>query len=356
MPTPRSFAAACVDGRRVLGHLVAHVDRPRLVLDAGAPADSGRRTDRRVELGIRRAAHDVLRHRRRARARPSSFWGFRAPLGAWICIWGCGAMLTSAPFDNWWHNAYGLDVRIISPPHTVLALGIFSIVVGALLLTLAQQNRADDAIAAATRVAARRRRRSVHHELRAVPHGVQRAAHDAQRDSSTSGGARVFPFALTAMSRAIKLRWPATRGRGVLHGGDAAADVDPPALSGDAEAGSDLPAHHAHGDAVVPVADRSYRRSSSISSCTVSTASSATLALAPIVGAGVRRRRSWPRSGRSRPSSCHEPTRARLAVQRRELRLLDEPRLRSADATLSTAGPIGRFALHLVARRRRRDA
>src|ERR1051325_3903208 len=71
-----------------------------------------------------------------------SFWGFRAPLGAWICIWGCGAMLTSAPFDNWWHNAYGLDVKIVSPPHTVLALGIFSIVIGAFLLTLAQQNRA----------------------------------------------------------------------------------------------------------------------------------------------------------------------------------------------------------------------
>src|SRR3954470_20523820 len=71
-----------------------------------------------------------------------SFWGFRAPLGAWIAVWGCGAMLTSAPFDNWWHNAYGLDVRIISPPHAVLAIGIYSIVVGALLLTLAQQNRA----------------------------------------------------------------------------------------------------------------------------------------------------------------------------------------------------------------------
>src|SRR5512132_1804353 len=72
-----------------------------------------------------------------------SFWGFRAPLGAWIGVWGCGAMLTSAPFDNWWHNAYGLDVRIISPPHAVLAIGIYAIVVGALLLTLAQQNRAD---------------------------------------------------------------------------------------------------------------------------------------------------------------------------------------------------------------------
>src|SRR3569833_1957338 len=71
-----------------------------------------------------------------------SFWGFRAPLGAWISIWGCLAMLASAPFDNWWHDAYGLDVKIISPPHSVLAIGIFAIVTGALLLTLAEQNRA----------------------------------------------------------------------------------------------------------------------------------------------------------------------------------------------------------------------
>ncbi|HET9455465.1 MAG TPA: hypothetical protein VFO66_14370 [Gemmatimonadaceae bacterium] len=70
-----------------------------------------------------------------------TFWGFRAPLGAWVCIWGCLAMLASAPFDNWWHDAYGLDVRIISPPHSVLALGIGAIGVGALLLSLAWQNR-----------------------------------------------------------------------------------------------------------------------------------------------------------------------------------------------------------------------
>jgi hypothetical protein len=69
-------------------------------------------------------------------------WGFRAPLGAWACIWGCFAMLASAPFDNWWHNAYGLDVKIVSPPHTILALGIFAIMNGALLLALASQNRA----------------------------------------------------------------------------------------------------------------------------------------------------------------------------------------------------------------------
>ncbi len=43
------------------------------------------------------------------------FWGFRAPLGAWVAVWGAIAMLTSAPFDDWWHNAYGLDVEILSP-------------------------------------------------------------------------------------------------------------------------------------------------------------------------------------------------------------------------------------------------
>ena len=33
---------------------------------------------------------------------------FTGPIGGWICIWGAFAMLTSAPFDDWWHNAYGL--------------------------------------------------------------------------------------------------------------------------------------------------------------------------------------------------------------------------------------------------------
>jgi len=75
-----------------------------------------------------------------------SVFGARAPLGAWVAIWGALAMLTSAPFDDWWHNAYGLDVKIVSPPHAVLGLGMFGISVGALLLVLSRQNRiqADD--------------------------------------------------------------------------------------------------------------------------------------------------------------------------------------------------------------------
>jgi hypothetical protein len=69
-------------------------------------------------------------------------WGFRAPLGAWVCVWGCIAMVASAPFDNWWHNAYGLDVQIVSPPHAILAMGIYAIMWGSLLLTLAKYNGA----------------------------------------------------------------------------------------------------------------------------------------------------------------------------------------------------------------------
>jgi hypothetical protein len=68
------------------------------------------------------------------------FWGFRGPIGAWITIWGTFAMLASAPFDNWWHNAYGLDVKIVSPPHMVLFWGMLGIVVGALALTASAQN------------------------------------------------------------------------------------------------------------------------------------------------------------------------------------------------------------------------
>ena len=75
-----------------------------------------------------------------------SMWGFRGPLGAFIAAWGGVAMLTSAPFDDWWHSAYGLDVKIISPPHALLSLGIFSVQVGALLLILGYMNRSDGAL------------------------------------------------------------------------------------------------------------------------------------------------------------------------------------------------------------------
>jgi len=76
------------------------------------------------------------------RANTVEIFGLRAPMGAFLVAWGGVAMLTSAPFDDWWHNAYGLDVKIISPPHVLLIFGFLSVQVGGLILALGEMNRA----------------------------------------------------------------------------------------------------------------------------------------------------------------------------------------------------------------------
>ncbi len=76
------------------------------------------------------------------RANSISMWGFRGPMGAFLCAWGGVCMITSAPFDNWWHAAYGLDVKILSPPHVLLALGMTGIRFGAVVLIISEMNRA----------------------------------------------------------------------------------------------------------------------------------------------------------------------------------------------------------------------
>src|SRR5580704_5831698 len=75
------------------------------------------------------------------RAASVKIWGFRGPLGAFIAAWGGFAMITSAPFDNWWHNAYGLDVTILSPPHVLLMSGSIAIDIGTLILIGGAMNR-----------------------------------------------------------------------------------------------------------------------------------------------------------------------------------------------------------------------
>ena len=85
--------------------------------------------------------------RRAAPLRDASIrvWGFRGPLGAFLAVWGAATMLISAPFDNWWHEAYGLDVKILSPPHAVLTLGILGVASGGVLQIVATMNRATGA-------------------------------------------------------------------------------------------------------------------------------------------------------------------------------------------------------------------
>jgi hypothetical protein len=76
------------------------------------------------------------------KVRSVKIWGFfYSTLGALFCVWGALAMLTSAPFDDWWHNTYGLDVTILSPPHTVLLLGMIGIQFGAMISVIALKNQ-----------------------------------------------------------------------------------------------------------------------------------------------------------------------------------------------------------------------
>ena len=145
------------------------------------------------------------------RAAGVSFWGFRGPLGAWVCIWGAIAMIASAPFDNWWHNAYGLDVKVLSPPHTILALGFTGIQLGALLLVLSLQNR--DPTNAGRRTygvllaygAAILLQNVAIMGIEQV--GFANLGHNGLYYKVAAGA---FPVLLMAVARAARLPWPAT--------------------------------------------------------------------------------------------------------------------------------------------------
>jgi hypothetical protein len=136
-------------------------------------------------------------------------WGFRGPLGAWITIWGSFAMLISAPFDNWWHNAYGIDVKILSPPHTILALGMFATVFGALILVLREQN-----LGSSDQPAPGRKLFVYAGGILVVMASVFLIEHSWPNQYRTSVfyemSAATFPLYLVALSRASKFRWGAT--------------------------------------------------------------------------------------------------------------------------------------------------
>ena len=143
------------------------------------------------------------------RAASVRFWGFSGPLGAWLCIWGAIAMITSAPFDDWWHNAYGLDVKVLSPPHLVLALGFTTIQLGALRMVLAHQNRdaSNDrrlawlaAYAAGVLI--------VNVTIMAFEYiAFPNDGHHALYYQIAAG---ILPMLLVAAHKSVKLSWPAT--------------------------------------------------------------------------------------------------------------------------------------------------
>ena len=82
----------------------------------------------------------------RARNASVQVLGFHAPSGAFVAFWGSLAMFASAPFDNWWHNAYGLDVQILTPPHGLLSIGYLATQIGAMAWMASIMNRSQPAL------------------------------------------------------------------------------------------------------------------------------------------------------------------------------------------------------------------
>jgi hypothetical protein len=146
-----------------------------------------------------------------------SVWGFRGPFGAFVCAWGGVAMATSAPFDDWWHNAYGLDVKILSPPHMVLNFGILGVTAGGLMLVLSAMNRAGPE----QRKTFERIFLFVASELLVL--GLIAVWERTYRVELHTGAAyravgAVVPVLLFGVAGATKLRWAATRLAAVYSG------------------------------------------------------------------------------------------------------------------------------------------
>lgn len=142
------------------------------------------------------------------------FWKvFYGSLGALFCIWGAFTMITSAPFDDWWHNTFGLDVQILSPPHTVLLLGMINIQFGAMVSVMALQNRETSADTYSQKALAVCFMLSSGFLLVMLYTIVSEylARHDMHKALFYQVASGLFPLFLVAISRASTSKWGATR-------------------------------------------------------------------------------------------------------------------------------------------------
>jgi hypothetical protein len=148
------------------------------------------------------------------------FWGvFYSSLGGLFCIWGGFAAITSAPFDDWWHNTYGLDVTIFSPPHTVLLLGLMAVQVGAMVSVLSILNRQDYIQSLTPQQNSQRQQRLTWMFVIAASFLLMSVytfmseflgRWNMHKGSFYQIGSSVLPLILVATQRASRLKWGAT--------------------------------------------------------------------------------------------------------------------------------------------------
>ena len=68
---------------------------------------------------------------------------FRGPVGYLISGTGAGLFLAYGLVDQWWHDIYGFDVTLVSPPHVGLVLAILTSMVGCLCTFAVEVRRAE---------------------------------------------------------------------------------------------------------------------------------------------------------------------------------------------------------------------
>ena len=68
--------------------------------------------------------------------------GFSGPAGSFVTLWAILLQLLGLLFDAWWHDVYGLDSAVFSPPHYVLALSYAFFYFGQFMLVVAYHNTA----------------------------------------------------------------------------------------------------------------------------------------------------------------------------------------------------------------------
>jgi hypothetical protein len=72
----------------------------------------------------------------------SAMLGFRAPLGFYILGLGVLQTLLAAPFDDYWHRRYGVDVSVWSPPHLIGFSGAMVMLCGLIIAATSERQRA----------------------------------------------------------------------------------------------------------------------------------------------------------------------------------------------------------------------
>jgi len=125
----------------------------------------------------------------------------RAPLGAWISLWGACAFVAALLFDRWWQSNYGLAAGIWHPPQISKALAYFAVVIGAWVALLGRQRGTREALAAALAAGA----------VLAMISVVTTAQSYANRQHSAvfyELGCAAYPLVLVAQSVAGRLRAP----------------------------------------------------------------------------------------------------------------------------------------------------